>query len=74
MTPKIRSLLLWENPALSGSALAGSLALVLSCRWVNILNVMCALFVLGTLGSLAYVNGLVFFGKVTGNTSGRPLE
>ncbi|KAG0050201.1 reticulon-like protein of the endoplasmic reticulum [Gryganskiella cystojenkinii] len=74
LRPKIKSLLLWENPALSGTVLAGSLTLVLSCRWVNLLNVMCALFVFGTMGLLAYVNGLAFIGRVTGKSDGRPLE
>ncbi|KAF9406621.1 hypothetical protein BGZ76_006306, partial [Entomortierella beljakovae] len=33
MTPRLKSLVLWERPQVSGAVLGSSLALVLSCRW-----------------------------------------
>ncbi|KAG0252633.1 reticulon-like protein of the endoplasmic reticulum [Mortierella polycephala] len=75
MTPRLRSLVLWENPKVSGGVLASSLALVLSCRWVSLLNVACALFVLGISASFIYVNGLLVFNRLTNKPNApRPLE
>ncbi|KAF8984999.1 reticulon-like protein of the endoplasmic reticulum [Entomortierella lignicola] len=74
MTPRLKNLILWENPKHSGAVLASSLALVLSCRWVSLLNVACALLVFGTAASFVYVNGLVVFNRVTSKSAERPLE
>ncbi|KAF9984433.1 reticulon-like protein of the endoplasmic reticulum [Mortierella antarctica] len=74
MTPRLRSLLLWEKPAVSGGVLAGSLGLVLLCRWVSLLNLVCALFVFGISASFVYVNGLVLLGHVTSKPTARPLD
>ncbi|KAF8939387.1 Reticulon-domain-containing protein [Dissophora ornata] len=74
MTPRLKSLVLWENPKVSAGVLASSLALVLSCRWVSLLNVACALFVFGIAGAFVYVNGLLVFNRVTGKSAPRPLE
>jgi len=75
MGPRLKSLVLWENPALSGGVLASSLALVLSCRWVSLLNVACALFVFGISASFIYVNGLLVFNRITNKSNApRPLE
>ena len=75
MTPRLKSLVLWERPAVSGGVLASSLALVLSCRWVSLLNVACALLVLAISSSFVYVNGLLVFNRITGKPDApRPLE
>ncbi|KAG0274872.1 reticulon-like protein of the endoplasmic reticulum [Linnemannia exigua] len=74
MTPRLKSLVLWEKPTVSGGVLAASLALVLSCRWVSLLNVACAAFVFGISASFVYVNGLLIFNRVTNKTAARPLE
>lgn len=75
MTPRLKSLVLWQNPTLSGGVLASSLALVLSCRWVSLLNVACALLVVGIAGAFVYVNGLLVFHRITNKTNApRPLE
>ncbi|KAF9920242.1 reticulon-like protein of the endoplasmic reticulum [Linnemannia zychae] len=74
MTPRLKSLVLWENPVHSGGVLAGSLAVVLSCRWVSLLNLACAAFVFGISASFIYVNGLLVFNRVTGKSAPRPLE
>lgn len=74
MTPRLKSLVLWEKPAVSGGVLASSLALVLSCRWVSLLNVACAAFVFGISASFVYVNGLLVFNRVTNKSTARPLE
>ncbi|KAF9906502.1 reticulon-like protein of the endoplasmic reticulum [Lobosporangium transversale] len=75
MTPRLKSLVLWENPTVSGGALASSLALVLSCRWISLLNLACALFVFGIAGSFIYVNGLLVFNRLTNKPNvPRPLE
>jgi hypothetical protein len=74
MSPRMRSLLLWENPRLSGGVLAGSLTAVLLCRWVSLLNLVSALFVFGISASFVYVNGLTFFNRVTNKPAVRPLE
>jgi len=74
MSPRLRSLLIWENPRLSGGVLAGSLAAVLLCRWVSLLNLVSALFVFGISASFVYVNGLMFFNRVTNKPAVRPLE
>ncbi|KAG0286492.1 reticulon-like protein of the endoplasmic reticulum [Linnemannia gamsii] len=74
MTPRLKSLVLWEKPAVSGGVLASSLALVLSCRWVSLLNVACAAFVFGISASFVYVNGLLIFNRVTNKSAARPLE
>ncbi|KAF9180286.1 reticulon-like protein of the endoplasmic reticulum [Haplosporangium sp. Z 767] len=75
MTPRLKSLILWENPKVSGGVLASSLALVLLCRWVSLLNVACALFVLGISASFIYVNGLLVFNRLTNKPNApRPLE
>ncbi|KAI1311877.1 reticulon-like protein of the endoplasmic reticulum [Mortierella claussenii] len=74
MTPRLKSLVLWENPTISGGVLASSLALVLSCRWISLLNVACALFVFGIAGSFIYVNGLLVFNRITNKPNApRPL-
>jgi len=75
MTPRLKSLVLWERPAVSGGVLAASLALVLSCRWVSLLNVACALLVLTISSTFVYVNGLMFFNRITNKPNApRPLE
>ncbi|KAG0332151.1 reticulon-like protein of the endoplasmic reticulum [Podila humilis] len=74
MTPRLKSLVLWENPAKSGAVLGGALALVLSCRWVSLLNVACAALVFGISGSFLYVNGLLLFNRITNKQAVRPLE
>ncbi|KAG0050842.1 Reticulon-4 [Gryganskiella cystojenkinii] len=75
MTPRLKSLVLWERPTVSGGVLASSLALVLSCRWVSLLNVACALLVLAISSSFIYVNGLLVFNRITGKPDApRPLE
>ncbi|KAF9113299.1 reticulon-like protein of the endoplasmic reticulum [Mortierella sp. AM989] len=74
MTPRLKSLVLWEKPQISGAVLASSLAIVLSCRWVSLLNVACALFVFGIAGSFVYVNGLLVFNRITNKSAQRPLE
>ncbi|KAF9129072.1 reticulon-like protein of the endoplasmic reticulum [Mortierella sp. 14UC] len=74
MTPRLKSLVLWEKPAVSGGVLASSLALVLSCRWISLLNVACAAFVFGISASFVYVNGLLIFNRVTNKSAARPLE
>ncbi len=75
MGPRLKSLVLWDNPAVSGGVLASSLALVLSCRWVSLLNVACALFVFGISASFIYVNGLLVFNRITNKSNApRPLE
>jgi len=74
MTPRLKNLVLWKNPTQSGSVLASSLALVLSCRWVSLLNVACALLVFGIAGAFVYVNGLLVFNRITNKTAPRPLE
>ncbi|KAF9156341.1 reticulon-like protein of the endoplasmic reticulum, partial [Mortierella sp. AD010] len=70
----LKSLVLWERPQVSGAVLASSLALVLSCRWVSLLNVACALLVFGIAGAFVYVNGLLVFNRITGKSAPRPLE
>ncbi|GJJ76010.1 hypothetical protein EMPS_08368 [Entomortierella parvispora] len=75
MTPRLKSLVLWERPAVSGGVLAASLALVLSCRWVSLLNVACALLVLSISSAFVYVNGLLVFNRITNKPNApRPLE
>ncbi|KAG0366738.1 Reticulon-domain-containing protein [Gamsiella multidivaricata] len=74
MSPKLRSVLLWERPVISAAHLAGSLTLVFLCRWVSLLNLVSGLFVLGISGSFIYVNGLLAFNRVTNKSGGRPLE
>ncbi|KAF9585065.1 reticulon-like protein of the endoplasmic reticulum [Lunasporangiospora selenospora] len=75
MTPRLKSLVLWERPTVSAGVLASSLALVLSCRWVSLLNLTCALFVFGIAGSFIYVNGILVFNRITNKpTAPRPLE
>ncbi|KAG0026552.1 Reticulon-like protein [Podila clonocystis] len=74
MTPRLKSLVLWENPAKSAAVLGGSLALVLSCRWVSLLNVACAALVFGISGSFIYVNGVLLFNRITSKPAVRPLE
>ncbi|KAF9978536.1 reticulon-like protein of the endoplasmic reticulum [Actinomortierella ambigua] len=75
MTPRLRSLVLWENPAHSAAILGGSLALVLACRWISLLNLLCAAMVFGISGSFIYVNALLVFGRITNKPDGpRPLE
>ncbi|KAI7816704.1 Reticulon-domain-containing protein [Gamsiella multidivaricata] len=75
MTPRLKSLVLWEKPAVSGAVLASALGLVLTCRWVSLLNVVCALFVFGIAGAFVYVNGLLVFNRVTNKANTpRPLE
>lgn len=74
MTPKLKSLVLWERPQVSAAVLGSSLALVLSCRWVSLLNLTCALLVFGIAASFVYVNGLLIFNRVTNKNAPRPLE
>lgn len=75
MTPRLKSLVLWENPTRSGAILAGSLTLILSCRWISLLNLACALFVFGIATSFVYVNGLLLLGRITSKPNqARPLE
>lgn len=74
MTPRLKSLVLWENPSKSAAVLGGSLALVLSCRWVSLLNVACAALVFGISGSFIYVNGVLLFNRITSKPAVRPLE
>ncbi|KAK3843106.1 MAG: Reticulon-domain-containing protein, partial [Linnemannia gamsii] len=74
MSPRMRSLLMWEKPALSGGVLAGTLTAVLLCRWVSLLNLVSALFVFGISASFVYVNGLTFFNRITNKPTVRPLE
>ncbi|KAG0097538.1 Reticulon-like protein [Podila epicladia] len=73
MTPRLKSLVLWENPHKSAAVLGGSLALVLSCRWVSLLNVACAALVFGISGSFIYVNGVLLFNRITSKPAVRPL-
>ncbi|KAG0239591.1 reticulon-like protein of the endoplasmic reticulum [Actinomortierella wolfii] len=75
MTPRLRSLVLWENPAHSGAVLGGSLALILACRWISLLNLFCAAMVFGISGSFVYVNSLLIFSRITNKPdAARPLE
>ncbi|KAF9325335.1 reticulon-like protein of the endoplasmic reticulum, partial [Podila minutissima] len=74
MTPRLKSLVLWENPSKSAAVLGSSLALVLSCRWVSLLNVACAALVFGISGSFIYVNGVLLFNRITSKPAVRPLE
>ncbi|KAF9377016.1 Reticulon-like protein [Podila verticillata] len=74
MTPRLKSLVLWENPSKSAAVLGGSLALVFSCRWVSLLNVACAALVFGISGSFIYVNGVLLFNRITSKPAVRPLE
>ncbi|KAF9425978.1 Reticulon-like protein [Podila epigama] len=74
ITPRLRSLVLWENPTQSGAVLGGSLALVLACRWVSLLNIACAALVFGISGSFIYVNGVLLFNRITNKPAVRPLE
>lgn len=74
MTPRLKSLVLWERPTVSAGVLGASLALVLSCRWVSLLNLTCAALVFGTAASFAYVNGLLAFNRLTNKADApRPL-
>ncbi|KAF9343306.1 hypothetical protein BGX34_006948 [Mortierella sp. NVP85] len=74
MTPRLKSLVLWEKPTVSAGVLGSSLALVLSCRWISLLNLACAALVFGTAASFAYVNGLLAFNRITGKADApRPL-
>lgn len=74
MTPRLKSLVLWENPSRSAAHLGVSLALVLSCRWISLLNVACAALVFGISGSFIYVNGVLLFNRITSKPAVRPLE
>ncbi|KAG0255178.1 reticulon-like protein of the endoplasmic reticulum [Mortierella polycephala] len=74
MAPRLRSLVLWKKPAVSGGVLAGSLSFLLMCRWVSLLNVICAFFVFGISASFIYVNGLILVGRATSNPANRPLH
>jgi len=74
MSPRLRSILLWEKPAVSAAHLGASLAVVLLCRWVSLLNLVCGLFVAGISASFLYVNGLLIFNRVTNKAVVRPLE
>ncbi|KAF9911296.1 reticulon-like protein of the endoplasmic reticulum [Linnemannia zychae] len=74
MSPRLRSLLLWEKPTLSGGVLAASLTAVLLCRWVSLLNLVSALFVFGISASFVYVNGLTLFNRITNKPTVRPLQ
>ncbi|KAK3826134.1 MAG: Reticulon-domain-containing protein [Benniella sp.] len=74
MSPRLKSILLWERPTTTAAHLAGSLTAVLLCRWVSLLNLVCGLFVVGTLASFVYVNGLLLINRVTNKTTARPLE
>ncbi|KAF8936512.1 Reticulon-domain-containing protein [Dissophora ornata] len=69
MSPRLRSILLWEKPTVSAAHLAASLVFVLLCRWVSLLNLICGLFVVGISGSFLYVNGLMLTKPAV-----RPLE
>jgi hypothetical protein len=74
MTPRLKSLVLWEKPTVSAGVLGSSLALVLSCRWISLLNLTCAALVFGTAASFAYVNGLLAFNRITNKADApRPL-
>ncbi|KAF9349966.1 reticulon-like protein of the endoplasmic reticulum [Mortierella sp. AD094] len=74
MSPRLKSILLWENPKVSAAHLGGSLAIVLLCRWVSLLNLTCGLLVFGISGSFLYVNGLILLSRVTSKPTVRPLE
>ncbi|KAF9166523.1 reticulon-like protein of the endoplasmic reticulum [Mortierella sp. AD010] len=74
MSPRLKSILLWENPKVSAAHLAGSLAIVSVCRWISLLNLTCGLLVFGITGSFLYVNGLLLFNRVTGKPAVRPFE
>ncbi|KAF8984875.1 reticulon-like protein of the endoplasmic reticulum [Entomortierella lignicola] len=74
MSPRLKSIILWENPKVSAAHLAGSLGFVLLCRWVSLLNLACGLLVFGISGSFIYVNGLLLLGQVTKKPAARPFE
>ncbi|KAF9431750.1 reticulon-like protein of the endoplasmic reticulum [Entomortierella beljakovae] len=74
MSPRLRSILLWENPKVSAAHLGSSLGLVLMCRWVSLLNLTCGLLVLGISGAFVYVNGRLLLGRVTNKPTVRPFE
>ncbi|KAG0241977.1 Reticulon-domain-containing protein [Mortierella sp. GBAus27b] len=74
MSPRMRSILYWERPTVTAAHLAGSLTFVFLCRWVSLLNLVCGLFVVGTLASFVYVNGLLFVNRVTNKSIERPLQ
>ncbi|KAG0295434.1 Reticulon-4 [Dissophora globulifera] len=74
MSPRMRSILLWEKPAVSAAHLGASLTVVLLCRWVSLLNLVCGLAVLGISGAFVYVNGLLVFNRITNKSAVRPLE
>ncbi|KAF9963249.1 Reticulon-like protein [Modicella reniformis] len=74
MSPRLRSILLWERPAISAAHLGVSLTIVLLCRWVSLLNLVSGLFVVGTLASFVYVNGILMINRATNKGTGRPLE
>ncbi|KAI8360954.1 Reticulon-domain-containing protein [Mortierella sp. GBAus27b] len=75
MGPRLKSLVLWERPTVSAGVLGSSLALVLACRWVSLLNLACGSLVFGIALSFTYVNGLLVFNRVTNKTDApRPLQ
>ncbi|KAF9160822.1 reticulon-like protein of the endoplasmic reticulum [Actinomortierella ambigua] len=75
MTPRLRSLVLWENPAHSAAVLGSSLALVLTCRWISLLNLFCGAMVFGISASFVYVNSLLIVSRITNKPDGvRPLD
>ncbi|KAF9918706.1 Reticulon-4 [Lobosporangium transversale] len=74
MSPRLKSILLWEKPVVSAAHLATALTMVLLCRWVSLLNLVCGLFVIGISASFAYVNGMLLLGRVTNKpATSRPL-
>ncbi|KAI1315704.1 hypothetical protein EDD11_000412, partial [Mortierella claussenii] len=74
MSPRLRSILLWEKPVVSAAHLGAALMLILLCRWVSLLNLVCGLLVAGISGSFLYVNGMLLLGRVTNKPTARPLE
>ncbi|KAF9180939.1 reticulon-like protein of the endoplasmic reticulum [Haplosporangium sp. Z 767] len=73
MMPRLKSLVLWKKPAVSGGVLTGSLSFLLMCRWVSLLNAICAFFVFGISAAFLYVNGLILVGRATNSPADRPL-
>ncbi|KAF9585519.1 reticulon-like protein of the endoplasmic reticulum [Lunasporangiospora selenospora] len=74
MAPKLRSLVLWENPKHSAVALTSSLTFIMLCRYYSLLNLTCALFVYGISAAFAYVNGSLLVSNATNKPAVRPLE
>ncbi|KAF9939044.1 Reticulon-like protein [Modicella reniformis] len=75
MTPRLKSLVLWERPSVSAGVLGSSLAIVLSCRWFSLLNLTCGAMVFSIAASFAYVNGLIVFNRITNKADApRPLQ